>query len=161
MAHVIISHMVERWLPVLDWEGFYEVSDHGRVQSVDRIITQVIGGIEQPARLRGRILKQSKTPRSGGKVSDPVVTLSAPGRRRHVRVAHLVLEAFVGPRPPGLEACHDPDPDPWNNHRANLRWDTRSANQLDSVRHGTHNQLAQNRRRWDVYYFKDYADHTR
>lgn len=54
----------------------------------------------------------------------------------HWRLVHrLVLEAFVGACPPGLEACH------WNgikddNRLANLRWDTRSANARDKERHG-------------------------
>ncbi|MDP7729539.1 HNH endonuclease [Mycobacterium sp. TY813] len=54
---------------------------------------------------------------------------------------HLVLEAFVGPRPPGLEGCHG-NGDPADNSVANLRWDTRSANVFDSVRHGTHNHAS-------------------
>lgn len=29
----------ERWLPVAGFEGYYEVSDHGRVRSVDRVVT--------------------------------------------------------------------------------------------------------------------------
>lgn len=48
----------------------------------------------------------------------------------------LVLEAFVGPRPPGLEACHN-DGNAFNNHPSNLRWDTPAANKADMVRHGT------------------------
>jgi hypothetical protein len=47
----------------------------------------------------------------------------------------LVLEAFVGPRPAGMEGCHWDD-DPTNNHLSNLRWDTRSANARDAVRNG-------------------------
>jgi hypothetical protein len=46
------------------------------------------------------------------------------------------LEAFVGPCPVGMEACHDPDPDPANNTRSNLRWDTPKANATDRHRHG-------------------------
>lgn len=144
--------MVETWLAVVGWEGFYEVSDLGHVRSIDRVITQVINGKEQLAHLRGRVLKHSHKGRSNGNLSDPVVTLTAAGRRRVALVAHLVLESFEGPRPPGMEACHYPDRDPWNNHRSNLRWDTHSANTLDSVKHGTHNQLIENRRKWDVYY---------
>src|SRR4051794_35697091 len=37
-------------------------------------------------------------------------------------IHHLVLDAFVGPRPPGLICCHW-DGDPANNHLENLRWD--------------------------------------
>jgi len=53
-----------------------------------------------------------------------------------MRVAHLVLTAFVGPRPEGMECCHN-DGDETNDHADNLRWDTHSANLLDRRRHGT------------------------
>ena len=48
-----------------------------------------------------------------------------------------VLEAFVGPCPPGLEACHGNDVAD-DNRLENLRWDTRTENQLDRVRNGIH-----------------------
>lgn len=47
-----------------------------------------------------------------------------------------MLAAFVGPCPEGLEVCHL-DGDPLNNRLSNLRYDTRSANNLDKVGHGT------------------------
>lgn len=54
-----------------------------------------------------------------------------------VYVHRLVLEAFIGPCPPGMECCHDPDRNPSNNALSNLRWGTRKANRDDSRRHGT------------------------
>ncbi|MDU6479009.1 MAG: NUMOD4 domain-containing protein, partial [Corynebacterium kroppenstedtii] len=45
----------ERWRPVVGYEGIYEVSDQGRVRSLDRIITQH-DGMKRP--MRGRILRQ-------------------------------------------------------------------------------------------------------
>lgn len=51
-------------------------------------------------------------------------------------VHHLVLEAFVGPCPEGMEGCHDPDPNPANNCLGNLRWDTRKGNVGDAMRAG-------------------------
>jgi hypothetical protein len=66
-----------------------------------------------------------------------MVVLYRNGARRDALVHHLVLEAFVGPQPPGAEGCHWND-DPTDNRLENLRWDTRSANQFDSVRNGTH-----------------------
>lgn len=58
-----------------------------------------------------------------------------PGRKS--RLAHrLVLEAFVGPCPSGMECCHW-DGDHQNNKLSNLRWDTRQGNRLDMTRHGT------------------------
>lgn len=52
-------------------------------------------------------------------------------------VHHLVAEAFIGPRPAGLEIRHL-DGDSRNNAAANLRYGTHSENELDKVRHGTH-----------------------
>ena len=58
-----------------------------------------------------------------------------PAATRVCLVHVLVLEAFVGPRPPGMDGCHY-DGDPSNNTLANLRWDTRKANAADAIRHG-------------------------
>jgi hypothetical protein len=58
------------------------------------------------------------------------------GKPRSLYVHRLVLEAFVGPCPAGMEACHA-DGDPENNTVGNLRWDTRTANHADKARHGT------------------------
>jgi hypothetical protein len=48
----------------------------------------------------------------------------------------LVLEAFTGPRPKGMEACHN-DGDKNNNRLSNLRWDTPKNNAKDKIKHGT------------------------
>lgn len=53
---------------------------------------------------------------------------------RYVQV--LVLTAFRGPAPDGMQACHD-DNDRANNQLSNLRWDTQSENEKDKKRHGT------------------------
>lgn len=50
--------------------------------------------------------------------------------------SHWVLIAFVGPCPPGMEACHN-DGNCLNDHVGNLRWDTSVANKADMKRHGT------------------------
>lgn len=46
-------------------------------------------------------------------------------------VAHLVLEAFVGPRPEGAMSLHFPDPTRTNNRPENLRWGTVKDNSDD------------------------------
>src|SRR5690349_8150963 len=57
--------------------------------------------------------------------------------KKTIRFVHrLVLEAYVGPCPPGLVACHN-DGDPTNNRLDNLRWDSQKSNCADKLRHGT------------------------
>jgi len=58
------------------------------------------------------------------------------GRQRMFYVHHLVLEAFVGPCPPGLEASHK-DGDPSNNHVSNLVWESHLKNVRRKIDHGT------------------------
>ena len=121
--------MVEKWLPVVGFDGFYEVSSHGRVRSVERTVIRSNGRSHHVA-ARVRALK-----------TDPKgyrhVTLVRDNKMYSRTVHGLVLEAFIGPRPLRALACHW-DRNPSNNHVENLRWGTDSDNQQDSLRHGTH-----------------------
>lgn len=114
----------ERWLPVPGYEGFYEVSDMGRVRSVDRI----------DSRNHFRAAQEMKQSLIDGRYLR--VTLTRGGKEKTRKVHQLVLEAFVGPRPCGMEGCH-------NNGIAtdcrlpNLRWDTKKGNADDRRKHGT------------------------
>lgn len=122
---------VERWLPVVGYEGLYEVSDHGRVRSLDREYTRSDG---VRTRRSGRVLKP--VPNSNGRHQ---VYLCVPGGKQRPQLVHrLVLEAFVGQCPEGMEACHKDD-DHVNNNLSNLRWDTRQGNYDDRVRNGIKN----------------------
>lgn len=126
---LLAAHPIDSWRPVVDYEGLYEVSDQGRVRSLDRRDAAgrwVHGRAVQPVvHHRGHLR----------------VSLWSGGRRTQVFVHRLVLEAFRGPAPDGMEACHN-DGKPTNNRLENLRWDTQSENQLDRVRHGTHNNAS-------------------
>lgn len=123
------SEDTELWLPVVGFEGWYEVSSHGHVRSIDRVI-QCVAGPDQ--RHPSVILRPAPGPRG-----HLVVGLYKCNESIHRTIHTLVLRAFAGPPPPGMEGCHW-DGNPANNHLDNLRWDTRSANTLDRVRHGTH-----------------------
>ena len=123
--------MRERWLPIAGFPG-YEVSDFGRVRSVDRIVMR---RDRQAQRCAGRTLEP--TPNDKGYQR---VTLyhcdGATARQTTVYVHKLVLLAFVGQCPNGLEGCHD-DGDKRNNRLSKLRYDTPKGNALDRRRHGT------------------------
>ena len=114
----------EEWRTVPGYEGAYEVSSIGRVRSLARLDSR---GRRRAARLLALVTQPS---------GHLTVALYRGGVRRTVLVHRVVLEAFVGPCPPGMEACHRNDI-PSDNAVSNLRWDTRSGNQLDSVRNGT------------------------
>lgn len=59
------------------------------------------------------------------------------GSRCHqITVHRLILEAFVGPCPPGLE-CRHLNGKAGDNRLENLAWGTKAENQQDKVRHGT------------------------
>jgi hypothetical protein len=66
-----------------------------------------------------------------------VICLRKDGRKHCLYVHRLVLEAFVGPCPPGMECRHFPDPDPANNRLENLSWSTSKQNAADKLVHGT------------------------
>lgn len=118
--------MTETWRAVVDYHGVYEVSDQGRVRSIDRV---TLDG----RRLKGRVLRPS--PHSD---HYPLVTLWWGGVGKQHRVHTLVATAFHGPAPEGTECCHN-NGDPTDCHAANLRWATHSENMADAVRHGTFN----------------------
>jgi hypothetical protein len=110
------------WKSVVGHEGLYEVSDAGDVRSLPR------------PHARGRVLKQMTDPKGYRRVS-----LSKDGYARPRLVHHLVLEAFVGPRPAGQQCLHGDD-DPAHNHVSNLRWGTARQNAYDKVANGRHHE---------------------
>lgn len=125
----------EDWRAVVGFEGSYEVSNLGRVRSLDR--TRIYQRFDQGAKRmvtvtrlhKGHVLRPGTT-----KSGHQLVVLKRGSGGQYVH--SLVLAAFVGPRPDGSECCHG-DGDPTNNRVENLRWDTRLANVQDMIRHGT------------------------
>lgn len=118
--------MTEHWKPVVGYEGLYEVSDMGRVRSLD-----MVDSLHR--KHKGRILKQIKFNGTG----HVIVNLHKDSRQKACLVHRLVLGAFIGPCPPDMECCH------WNdmaadNRLENLRWGTREDNMRDMVRNGKH-----------------------
>jgi len=65
-----------------------------------------------------------------------IVILSSKGKKNYRKVHRLILETYIGPCPEGMEACHN-NGIRSDNRLENLRWDTKSNNQRDSVVHGT------------------------
>lgn len=126
----------EIWRPVVGWEGLYEVSNLGRVRSLDR---DCITGPRRISRIRGRVL--SLTP-CGYKGRRRRVALHAEGKLSQRFVHHLVLEAFIGPRPPGYTANHL-DGDASRNWASNLEWLTLEENHRHAGKMGLWTQIGE------------------
>lgn len=110
----VVAAMKEIWKEVPNFPD-YEVSDLGRVRSFKQATV--------------RILSPSSDGRYWG------VALSRDGEQYRHRIGRLVLLAFVGPLPGGMEMCHN-DGDSFNDQLDNLRYDTHNANMQDASRHG-------------------------
>jgi hypothetical protein len=114
-----VISMKEIWKPIPSFPE-YEASNLGRIRSWRKG-----RGGEIP-----RIINPIASPK--GKLR---VFIRNEGVQHTCQVHRLVLEAFVGPCPEGLQACHYDD-NSANNTLENLRWDTKEANLLDGIRNG-------------------------
>ena len=118
----------EVWRDVPGYEGLYQVSTLGRVKSVPKAVRYGFNF----RYVRAKILKPR--PDEAGYLQ---VVLCKGKTHRQFMVHRLVLEAFVGPCPEGMEGCHHPDNDITNCKLTNLRWDTHKANCADKEQAGT------------------------
>lgn len=120
---------IEEWRDIPNYDGYYQVSDSGRVRSVDRVITHKSGLRRFYA---GTLLVPSS---SGSGYLQVSPSLDASPRNAMVHV--LVATTFHGPCPSGKEVAHH-NGNKYDNSAGNLRYKTRTENALDKRRHGTH-----------------------
>ena len=104
----------------------YLISEHGELLSERRT------GPTGKNRLTG---KWHCVKGKAGEYGHVAVQLWIEGKVRIVGLHRLVLEAFVGPCPEGMECLHG-DGNPENNYISNLRWGTHKENGLDRKKHG-------------------------
>lgn len=111
--------VTETWKAIDGYNGLYEVSNCGRVRSLDRVV-------HHPRYHNKRIRGQSMKLRTDihGYL---YVGLSSDGAQKMLKVHRLVLIAFVG-EPAKNAVCMHLDNDPKNNRVNNLRWGTISEN---------------------------------
>lgn len=110
---------MEVWKDIKVYEGLYQVSNYGRVKSLNYHLTK-----------KEMVLKAS--PDCGGYLK---VVLYKNGKRKHFLVHRLVAEAFL-PNPDNLPQINHKDEDKTNNIVENLEWcDVRY-----NINYGTHNE---------------------
>jgi len=103
---------MEKWKPIVGMEGWYEVSDRGRIRRI----------MPGKKAVPGRIVKQQTSHRGY-----QVVTLTMACEKRHMSVHSAVLEAFVCPRKPKMQ-CNHKNGQKSDNRLYNLEWATPSEN---------------------------------
>ena len=117
----------EVWKDIPEYEGLYQVSNLGRVRSVDRIIVK-----KNKATMlyKGKILKYYEDTK--GRLS---VSLSKNDKKKNIRVHIIVAETFISKRPDKKVICHI-NGNNQDNRLVNLRYDTQSENIIDIYRQG-------------------------
>ena len=113
---------MEIWVPVKDFEEFYEVSNEGVVRSKDRIC-------DKGRASKGRTIKQWEN-RRGYKM----VTLSKHGKQKHFPVHRLVAIAYIE-NPENLPCINHKDAKRTNNNSDNLEWCNYQYNNTYRERH--------------------------
>lgn len=108
-----------KWKPVVDFEGFYEVSSCGQVRSVDRQVAQ--SHCNKTRLWRGKVLKQTIASTRGY----CMVSLSMRGKTYKKYVHRLVAETWLESR---NETVNHKDGNKLNNTVDNLEWVSYSYN---------------------------------
>ncbi len=117
---------IDWWRPIKDFPK-YQVSRGGVIRSFHETLTPQHGP-------RGRVLK-------GGHDKDGYrrfTLVRSDGKVRSVKLAQIVADTFIGPKPKGLVICHE-DGNIENNSAKNLQYKTQKENIHDKYRHGTLN----------------------
>lgn len=130
----------EIWKDVAGYEGIYQVSNMGRVKSLDRWRIRSDG---QRQHFSSKILKPLSN-RGGGKKGQAkgryyFVNLRDGHKYKSIFIHRLVLTAFVvNPDPDKFSQCNHIDENTHNNALSNLEWCTPAQN----INHGTRKERA-------------------
>jgi hypothetical protein len=127
VRHIVSPSHNESWRAIPGTPS-HEVSDEGRVRSVERVVYRGRGTTRVE---RARLMALYR--RRDGRVQ---CNLQRNGKVWSPFVHALVAAAWIGPRPAGMEVCHR-DGDASNNQATNLYYGTKLQNEADKARHGT------------------------
>lgn len=114
--------MTEEWRPIKGYEGYYEVSNQGRVRSIthEGLQRNRHGG-------ESRYIYPGKIIRPNNSRIYPSVTLNKAGSAKTFKIHRLVAIHFL-PAEEGKPQINHKDANPKNNDADNLEWCTQSYN---------------------------------
>lgn len=122
---------MENWKDIDGYEGYYQVSDMGKVRGLDRLVNKINGRTENR---RGKTLAQ---------ISDQdeyqIVSLNKEGSGRLFKVHRLVASAFI-PNPFHLPEVNHKKGNKKDNRAWELEWCTTKQNRKHAVETGLHCQ---------------------
>lgn len=114
----------EIWKDIVGYEGYYQVSSHGRIKSLERYVKHVFGERINKERIRKQAI---------GNSGYYFVPLSKFGINKSKDIHRLVAIHFVDGYNEGLIVNHK-DGNRLNNYYENLEWVTPRENNLHSFR---------------------------
>ena len=117
---------MEEWRDVKGYEGLYQVSNEGRVKSLDKYVDNRWGTKQF---VKGKVLTNVKTQ------GYLYIGLNKNGKYKRYRIHRLVAEAFI-PNPNNFLEVNHKDENPDNNTVENLEWCDHSYN----INYGTRNK---------------------
>lgn len=126
--------MQEEWRDIKGYEGYYQVSNLGKVRSVDRITKANQSGVRF---VKGKVIKSHTTTTSKYQYVD----LRKNGKRKHFSVHRLVAQAFV-PNPDNFPQVNHINENIYDNRSENLEWCTQKYNN----NYGSHSKKQQEAR---------------
>lgn len=127
--------MEEIWKDIRGYEGYYQVSNTGKIKSLDRLVKW----------------KNNKNRIARGKILSPrkqinynyihiAFVLQKDGIPKETNLARTVAKAFI-PNPENKPCVNHIDNNPQNNHVSNLEWVTYKENTQHMIKSGRNNIL--------------------
>lgn len=118
--------MEEIWKDIEGYEGYYQVSNLGKVRSIDRYVKHSLGHV--------RLAKGKQLSVSNHGDYDTVVLYREGYKPKGFNVHRLVAVAFI-PNPENKPEVNHKDGDKSNNIVSNLEWSTYSENTRHAIKH--------------------------
>lgn len=124
---------MEVWKDIEGYEGYYQVSDLGRVKAFSRLVGHPNGGLK---RLPEKIMNMNPS-KSG------YIHVNLRGRGRKVFSIHRLVALHFIPNPENKPEVNHKDGVKTNNHKSNLEWSTNQENITHSWETGLNNHFGE------------------